>query len=180
MRPVILMIFQLLKLPEYIFNMPKVLETKVRNIAKQNDAFFHITARRNISIPSRYRSGHVQSSQQQGMMACLPKVRKYRVIALFSVSCFSRKWVIQGSHHLLVVWVKGLLNQRELLSTQLPVGVDKLGKLHTQKQVNKSDIIYKSFHRAIYGFLTDKMQCRQRVDHYYCASPCCIALQFYS
>lgn len=38
-----------------------------------------------------------------------------------------------GSHHLLVVWVKGLLNQRELLSTQLPVGVDKLGKLNTQK-----------------------------------------------
>lgn len=36
-------------------------------------------------------------------------------------------------HHLLVVRVKGLLNQRELLSTQLPVGVDKLGKLNTQK-----------------------------------------------
>lgn len=42
-----------------------------------------------------------------------------------------------GSHHLLVVGVKGLLNKRELLSTQLPVGVDKLGKLDTQK-VNKS------------------------------------------
>lgn len=38
-----------------------------------------------------------------------------------------------GPHHLLVVWVKGLLNQRELLGTQLPVGVDKLGKLNTQK-----------------------------------------------
>lgn len=41
---------------------------------------------------------------------------------------------MKGSHHLLVVWVKGLLNQRELLSTQLPVGVDKLGKLHTHTQ----------------------------------------------
>lgn len=38
-----------------------------------------------------------------------------------------------GSHHLFVVWVKGLLNQRELLSTQLPLGVDELGKLSTQK-----------------------------------------------
>lgn len=74
-------------------------------------------------------------------MACLPKVRKYRVIALYSASfppfeimfgC-SKTGVMTGSHHLLVVWVKGLLNQRELLSTQLPVGVDKLGKLDTQK-----------------------------------------------
>lgn len=89
---------------------------------------------------------------------------------------------MKGSHHLLVVWVKGLLNQRELLSTQLPVGVDKLGKLHTHthKKVNTSDIIYKSFHRANYGYLIDKMQCRQRVDHYYSPFPCCIASQFYS
>lgn len=36
-------------------------------------------------------------------------------------------------YHLLVVGVESLLNQRELLSTQLPVGVDKLGKLDTQK-----------------------------------------------
>lgn len=129
------MILQLLKLPEYIFSMPKVPETKARNTAKQNDAFFHVTARRRISIPFQYRSGHVQSSQQQGMMACLPKVKKYRVNALLSASYFSREWVMRGSHHLLVVWVKGLLNQRELLSTQLPVGVDKLCKLHTHKKV---------------------------------------------
>lgn len=37
-------------------------------------------------------------------------------------------------HHLLVVWVKGLFNQRELLSTQFPVGVDELGKLNTPKE----------------------------------------------
>lgn len=42
-----------------------------------------------------------------------------------------------GSHHLLVVWVKGLLDKRELLSTQLPVGVDKLGKLETKKKSKK-------------------------------------------
>lgn len=39
-----------------------------------------------------------------------------------------------ATYHLFVVWVKGLLNQRELLSTQFPVGVDKLGKLDTQKR----------------------------------------------
>ncbi len=45
-----------------------------------------------------------------------------------------RTWVMTASHHLLVVWIKGLLDQRELVSTQLPVGVDKLGKLETNER----------------------------------------------
>lgn len=40
-----------------------------------------------------------------------------------------------GSHHLLVVWVERLLDQRELLRAQLSVRVDELGKLDTHKQV---------------------------------------------
>ena len=34
-----------------------------------------------------------------------------------------------SSHHLLVVGVKGLLDQRKLLSTEPPVGGDQLGEL---------------------------------------------------
>lgn len=33
------------------------------------------------------------------------------------------------SYHFLVVGVEGLLDQRELLAAELPVGVDELGKL---------------------------------------------------
>lgn len=134
---------------------------KARNIEKQNS---HISATGKISIPFQCRSGHVQSSQQQGTMACLPKVREYNLrncLTLYFAFCFLFQnhkpagnvnikskswncfWVLhfdavksgwwQRSHHLLVVWIKGLLDQRKLLSTQLPVGVDKLGKLDTQK-----------------------------------------------
>lgn len=42
-----------------------------------------------------------------------------------------------GAHHLLVVWVKGLFNQRELLSAEFSVGVDELGKLKTHTHINK-------------------------------------------
>ena len=73
-----------------------------------------------------------------------------------------------GSHHLLVVRVKGLLDQGELLCTQLPVGVDKLGKLDTHTKVNKSDTIHKKCPGANCGYLQHRKQCRQRTDHYYC------------
>lgn len=61
----------------------------------------------------------------------------------------SGRWAVTGSHHLLVVWVEGLLNQRKLLSTKFPVSVDKLGKLDMQKE-KRLDIIRKSFYRAVF------------------------------
>lgn len=52
--------------------------------------------------------------------------------------CCSRA---QASYHLFVIWVKCLLNQREFLSPQFPVGVYKLSKLVIQKktQMNQRD-----------------------------------------
>lgn len=41
---------------------------------------------------------------------------------------------MMGPHHLFVVWIKGLFNERELLSTQFPARVDKLSKLHKHKR----------------------------------------------
>lgn len=39
--------------------------------------------------------------------------------------------VLQPAHHLLVVWVEGLLNQGKLVGAQPPVGVYQLSKLKT-------------------------------------------------
>lgn len=90
---------------------------------------------KNIEIPFQFQSGHVQSSQQQEMTACSPEEENWSFDA-FNANfdeTFQNKWKYNAAHHFLVVRIKGLFDQRELVNSQLSAGIDKLSKLHTHK-----------------------------------------------